>query len=96
MLNNKIFAIGGNDNVEQLSDTVEVYDPENDIWEHSVASLNYGRRCFGVVVVNDSIYAVGGRVTDTIECYNKQSNEWKVIGTVQTFCNFGCVALRII
>ena len=54
--------------------------------------------CFyvGVAVVNNSIYVVGGRVANTIECYNEEKNEWKVVGSVQACCNFGCVALRII
>ena len=96
VLDNKIFAIGGSHNVEQFANTVEVYDPELDFWERSIAPLNFGRRCFGVAVVNDSIYVVGGRVVNTIECYNKELNAWKVVGSVQTCCNFGCVALRII
>lgn len=96
VLKNKLYAIGGSHNVEQYANTVEVYDPVTDEWERAIAQLNYGRRCLGVAVVNDLIYVVGGRVANTIECYNDKVNEWKVVGSVQTCCNFGCVALRII
>ncbi|XP_057305833.1 kelch-like protein 20 [Hydractinia symbiolongicarpus] len=96
VLNNKLYAIGGSHNVEQFANTVEVYDPVLDSWGRSTAPMNYGRRCLGVAVVNNLIYVVGGRVANTIECYNEEENEWKVIGSVQTCCNFGCVALRIL
>ena len=95
-LRNKLYAIGGNHNLEQFANTVEVYDPKEDSWERSVASMNCGRRCLGVAVVNDLIYVVGGRVTNTIECYDEDKDEWKIVGSVNSCCNFGCVALRLI
>lgn len=96
VLRNRVYAIGGSHNQEQFANTIEVYDPGTDTWERSISPLNYGRRCLGVAVVNGSIYVVGGRSANTIECYNEDQNEWKVIGSVKTCCNFGCVALRII
>lgn len=96
VLKGKLYAIGGSHSVEQFSNTVEVYDPEIDSWDRSISSMNYGRRCLGVAVVNNCIYVVGGRVANTIECYNSETNEWKVVGTVQACCNFGCVALRLL
>jgi len=96
VLHNKLYAIGGNHNIEQFANTVEVYNPKLNIWDRSVASMNCGRRCCGVAVVNDLIYVVGGRVANSIECYNQDDNEWKIIGSVNTFCSFGCVALRLI
>lgn len=96
VLKGKLYAIGGNHNVEQFANTVEVYDPDVDSWKRLASSMNCGRRCLGVAVVNNFIYVVGGRVANTIECYNSETEDWKVIGTVHACCNFGCVALRLL
>jgi N-acetylneuraminic acid mutarotase len=95
VLDNILYAIGGSDNRESYSNSVEVYDAVTDKWSHSVANMNNGRRCLGVAVVNDLIYVVGGRVVNSIEYYDKDQNVWTVVGTVNTRCNFGCVALRL-
>ena len=58
--------------------------------------MNCGRRCLGVAVVNDIIYVVDGRIANTIECYDERRDEWKIVGSVNAYCNFGCVALRLI
>ena len=58
VLHNKIYAIGGNHNVEQFANTVEVYNPKLDIWDRSVAPMNSGRRCCGIAVVNDHILSL--------------------------------------
>lgn len=58
--------------------------------------MNVGRRCLGVVVVNDIIYVVGGRVINSIEYYDRDKNRWIVVGVVNIRCNFGCVVLRIL
>lgn len=96
VLKGKIYAIGGSDNRESISNSVEMYDPEKDSWSQAVAPMNSGRRCLGVAVVNDTIYVVGGRVTNSIEYYDQEKNRWIVVGAVNTRCNFGCVALRIL
>ena len=96
VVHGKLYAIGGNHNIEQYADSVEVYNPGENKWSQDIARLKNGRRNPGVAVVNGTIYAVGGRVANTIEYYNKKANEWNIIGSVQTCCNFGCVALRII
>lgn len=95
VLDEYLYAIGGSDNRESYSNSVEVYDAATNTWSHSVASMNNGRRCLGVAVVNDLIYVVGGRVVNSIEYYDKDQNEWTVVGTVNSRCNFGCVALRL-
>lgn len=96
VLKGKIYAIGGSDNRESFSNSVEMYDPVIDKWSQAVAPMNSGRRCLGVAVVNDTIYVVGGRVTNSIEYYDQDNNKWIVVGAVNTRCNFGCVALRIL
>lgn len=96
VLNDQLYAIGGSDNRESCSNSVEMYDPDMDRWDQAVAPMNAGRRCLGVAVVNDTIYVVGGRVTNSIEYYDHDENKWIVVGAVNTRCNFGCVALRIL
>ena len=96
VLDDKLYAIGGSDNRECESNSVEVFDPEINAWNQSVAAMNAGRRCLGVAVVNDTIYVVGGRVTNGIEYYDQENNKWVIVGSVNTRCNFGCVALRIL
>lgn len=96
VLNDQLYAIGGSDNRESCSNSVEMYDPDMDRWDQAVAPMNAGRRCLGVAVVNDTIYVVGGRVTNSIEFYDHDKNKWIVVGAVNTRCNFGCVALRIL
>lgn len=91
-----LYAIGGSDNRESCSNSVEVYNPVTNEWNQSVAEMNTGRRCLGVAVVNDVIYVVGGRVANSIEYYDKGKNQWNVVGAVNTRCNFGCVALRLL
>lgn len=96
VLHDQLYAIGGSDNKESFSNSVEVYDPGTDVWNQSVAALNSGRRCLGVAVVNDVIYAVGGRVVNSVEYYDEKTNEWRIVGSVNTRCSFGCVALRLL
>ncbi|HZM83991.1 MAG TPA: kelch repeat-containing protein [Candidatus Limnocylindrales bacterium] len=54
-----LYAIGGANKGGQFLDTVERYNPENDIWE-DVAPMGTPRGGPGVVTVNDRIYVVGG------------------------------------
>lgn len=94
VISNLLYAIGGSDSKEPSANSVETYDPLKDKWMQTVTPMNEGRRCLGVAVVNDNIYVVGGRVVNTIEFYDREKNQWKVVGSVNSQCNFGCVALR--
>lgn len=94
VINNMLYAIGGSDSKEPSANSVEAYDPLQDKWIQTVTPMNEGRRCLGVAVVNDNIYVVGGRVVNTIEFYDREKNKWKIVGSVNSQCNFGCVALR--
>ena len=94
VVNNMLYAIGGSDHKEHSSNSVEAYDPSKNKWIQTVTPMNEGRRCLGVAVVNNNIYVVGGRIVNTIEYYDSQKNEWKIVGSVNSQCNFGCVAWR--
>ena len=94
VVNKLLYAIGGSDAKELWANSVEVYDLLRDKWIQNVTPMNEGRRCLGVAVVNNNIYVVGGRVVNTIEFYDRKKNQWKIVGSVNSQCNFGCVALR--
>ena len=55
----RIFVIGGKQNLDAVN-LNQVYDPETDTWVDGTAmpTARYG---LGVAVVNDSLYAIGGR-----------------------------------
>ena len=75
--------------------TVEIYQPENDTWV-SAASLNNPRRRFGIAVVNETIYVVGGYNEATVEQYDKQLNTWKVLeGITVNRHDCRCLALPV-
>ena len=55
----RIFVLGGKQGLDAVN-LNQVYDPETDTWVagHSMPTARYG---LGVAVVNDSLYAIGGR-----------------------------------
>ncbi|WGM89866.1 MAG: kelch repeat-containing protein [Candidatus Bathyarchaeum tardum] len=55
----RIFVIGGKQNLDAVK-LNQVYDPETDTWVYGPA-MPTARYSLGVAVVNDSIYAIGGR-----------------------------------
>ena len=55
----RIFVIGGKENLDAVN-LNQVYDPETDTWTYG-ASMPTARYSLGVAVVNDSLYAIGGR-----------------------------------
>lgn len=66
----KFYVIGGLDNREFCSNSVEMFDFDMNRWIQFVVVMNVGCCCFGVVVVNDIIYVVGGCVINSIEYYD--------------------------
>jgi N-acetylneuraminic acid mutarotase len=55
----RIFVLGGKENLDAVN-LNQVYDPEADTWV-SGTSMPTARVSLGVAVVNDSLYAIGGR-----------------------------------
>jgi DNA-binding CsgD family transcriptional regulator len=76
---NQIYAIGG-ETTEGISNIVESYDPQTDIWNgHS--SKPTAVTDIHAAVIGGLIYIPGGRLTSGIptnitEIYDPQSNEW--------------------
>ncbi len=102
LLNGKIYVIGGQDSTYpyQSLNTVEVYDPAQNIWE-TKAPMNVDRWGLAVAVVNDKIYAIGGRTgsasqghsaSDVVEEYDVQTNTWTskaIMPTARGYCGCG-------
>jgi len=55
----RIFVIGGKQGLDAVK-LNQVYDPETDTWLAGTA-MPTARYALGVAVVNDSLYAIGGR-----------------------------------
>ena len=55
-------------------------------------AANYPRRDFGLGVIQDMMFVFGGGGTSTIESYNSNSDEWRIVGSLATRWNtFRCV-----
>jgi N-acetylneuraminic acid mutarotase len=92
-VNNKIYAIGGSNGREAGTgrylylNYVSEYDPELNTWT-SKASMPTPRSQFGIAVINDNIYVIGGatshwngpayQITNAVEEYCPSNNTWTV------------------
>ncbi|MDE0427067.1 MAG: sigma-70 family RNA polymerase sigma factor [Candidatus Poribacteria bacterium] len=90
----KVYTIGGladsnkeESNSLKWTDRVEVYDPQTDTWAER-AKMPTRRDYFGVGVVNNRIYVIGGRgwpqvgnpsgtFLTVVEEYNPETNQWR-------------------
>jgi N-acetylneuraminic acid mutarotase len=80
-LNGRIYIIGGSEDKNKITDTVDFYDPNTDEW-HSVASLPAKRDHIGASAYDNKIFVVGGFDVDDITTnqlliYDSQTNKWK-------------------
>lgn len=67
--------------------TIEKYDLRTNTWTQ--AGVMNGRRLqFGVAVIDDKLYVVGGRdglkTLNTVECYNPKTKTWNVLPSMST------------
>ncbi len=80
-----IYVIGGND-AKSFYTTCEQYDIQNDTWSR-LADLNVARDSAASCIINNKyIYVFSGRtkfekkeITDTIEMYNIDLNQWRMV-----------------
>ena len=93
--NEKIFVAGGSSSIESgsvLLKTCEVYNILTDEWQF-IASLAVGRGFGSTMLVDETLCVLGGRtdvagymgareLSDRVECYNHESNEWNDQATV--------------
>ena len=74
-----LYAIGGRDNDCTILNSGEKYDPVTNTWT-PIAPMEHARVGFGLVAIDDSIYALGGSndMTDpltSMEVYNIFTNK---------------------
>jgi kelch-like protein 1/4/5 len=66
---------------------IEKYDLRANMWSH-VANMNGRRLQFGVAVVDQCLYVVGGRdglkTLNTVECYDFKSKTWTSLPSMST------------
>ena len=67
--------------------TIEKYDLRTNTWTQ-VANMNGRRLQFGVAVIEDKLYIVGGRdglkTLNTVECYNPKNKSWSLMPPMST------------
>ena len=62
-----------------ITNTCFTYNPLTDVWS-SVASMTTDRDYFELIVLGDSIYAIGGLVSPkTVERYDASTNVWVML-----------------
>uniref|UniRef100_A0A673FPM3 Kelch-like protein 5 n=1 Tax=Sinocyclocheilus rhinocerous TaxID=307959 RepID=A0A673FPM3_9TELE len=75
-----LFAVGGATSIEQ-------YCLRRDTWRQ-VAVMSGRRLQFGVAVLDDRLYVVGGRdglkTLNTVECYNPRTRQWSFVASMAT------------
>lgn len=77
--NDKIYIIGGENNLEFYSN-VEVYDIKNNSWEVK-SPMPTPRKNFAMLLVDNEIYCLGGITangpTNKVEIYNIETDTWR-------------------
>lgn len=96
-LNGKIYVLGGYPSSRISVATVQIYDPETDVWSYGT-SLPQALNHTMAASVAGKIYLIGGQVTangvgpfvNTVYAYDPESNEWSVkapMPTIRSGCN---------
>ncbi|CAO2639836.1 Kelch-like protein 5 [Lemmus lemmus] len=74
-----LFAVGGMDSTKGRATSIEKYDLRTNMWT-PVANMNGRRLQFGVAVLDDKLYVVGGRdgssCLKSVECFDPHTNKW--------------------
>ena len=88
VLDGKIYVMGGTDGVPgNTLDTVEVYNPQADIWQR-VASMPRGLNCHAATVMGGKIYVTGGRIArsavSSAYVYDPQADTWTQLARMGT------------
>lgn len=77
----RIYAIGGLIG-KQILDSVECYDPIDDVW-HLDHPMKEPRSCAGVVLFNEHIYAIGGSIITegmtSVERFDFEKWDWETV-----------------
>jgi len=78
----RIYMIGGADLVSY--DLNQIYDPTTDTWTTGTA-MPTPRQSLGVVVLNDTLYAIGGYQTDSSPVYTSKNERYTPVGYIPEF-----------
>ena len=90
VVNGKIFAIGGQIQVETdvfgdlTLSKVEMYNPETDTWERK-ADMPTARSAASTSVVDGKIYTIGGEQVEKVKMYKGWVNKIKNLPTVEMY-----------
>lgn len=91
VVRSKIYVVGGFDVRKSSLKSAEVFDPVVNTWSF-IAPMNYPHRDFGVGVTHDMMFVFGGSGTNCIESYDRNTDDWNVVGSLATRWNtFRCV-----
>jgi N-acetylneuraminic acid mutarotase len=87
MANNKIYVIGGTNEYNVPTGTVQEYDPQLDAWNIRTSIMPTARYDLAAATANNVIYAIGGKnSSDTIvgatEAYDPATDSWTVKGSL--------------
>lgn len=67
--------------------TIEKYDLRTNSWEQ-IGTMNGRRLQFGVAVIDNKLYIVGGRdglkTSNTVECFNPITKVWTIMPPMST------------
>lgn len=78
---NKILVIGGFSEGDVATRVFLEYDPELDVWKTLEPTMRIVRAEFGAVVINDSLYVIGGNDGEnklsSVEIFDFNTNKWQ-------------------
>jgi len=88
----KVYVVGGMDYYGYGTNSVCMYDPNVDIWNSSIPSMQSERIGLGVAVLDKRIYAIGGvnreegrlRSAEVLDLTVEGTQEWKYIASMNT------------
>jgi hypothetical protein len=68
--------------------SVEKYNPTTNAWMQ-VPDMSQPRKEFGIAVIDDTIFALGGiqgyTLRNSVECYDEKSNKWTAARDMNTY-----------
>ena len=80
VVDNKIYVFGGYDVNRTPLNSVEVYDPQTDVWAPRL-NMPVARHDFGVAVIDKKIYLIGGLLSESeetgrVDIYDPATDTW--------------------
>lgn len=79
--NNKVWNIGGKNQINNLLTSVDCYDLETGEWENNIPDLKHPRFNAAAVVYQDKIFVIGGQNgqqrLNLVEYYDPNEDQWK-------------------